>query len=67
MGLPYSPQSWHRSGAFRPYERQGPGSSIDTVNGDVVRIEICHIGELSGQIDGYGARRQAGTDCAYRP
>ena len=37
---------------YRPYERQGPGHSINAVDRDVVRAGIRHIAELSGRMDG---------------
>src|SRR5271163_3615845 len=43
--------------AYCPYERQGPGGTVNAVHGDGVRAGIRHIGELAGRMDGYRGRR----------
>jgi hypothetical protein len=43
--------------AYCPYERQGPGGTINAVHRNAVRAGIRHIGELSGRMDGYRGRR----------
>jgi hypothetical protein len=50
-------QEWDFSCAYRPYERQHSSGSIDAVHRDVIRVGIRHVGELSGRMDGYRARK----------
>ena len=51
--------------AYRPYERQGTGGSINAVHGDVVRHGIRYIGKLSGRMDGYRGWRLPGSYRSY--
>lgn len=55
------PQEPAPSSAYGPYERQGPGGTINAVHRDAVRDGIRYVGELTG-----AGRRSSGTPLASR-